>query len=176
MNSIAELYLLESIKSFRELKSNCEKAMEQIGENDFHFQPDPESNSVAIIVKHLSGNMISRFTDFLTTDGEKANRNRDGEFEDNIKTREEIMLIWNKGWDCLFNTLSTLKGDDLEKTVYIRQEAHTVLRAINRQLTHYAYHAGQIVYLCKHIKSTEFKSLSIPRGESSKYLAIPPKG
>lgn len=176
MNSIADLYLLESIKSFRGLKSTCEKALEQIEENDFHLQPDSESNSVAIIIKHLSGNMISRFTDFLTTDGEKSNRNRDGEFEDNFKTREEIMLVWNKGWDCLFDTLNKLKSEDLEKTVYIRQEAHTVLRAIHRQLSHYAYHAGQIVYLCKHIKSTQFKSLTIPRGESSKFQSIVPKG
>ena len=173
--SISELYLLESIKSFKGLKSNAEKAMDQISDSQMHEHPDEESNNVAIIVKHLAGNMLSRFTDFLTSDGEKIDRNRDGEFIDNLKSRQELLDYWEKGWNCLFDTLSSLQGDDLEKTIYIRNEAHTVLRAIHRQLTHYAYHCGQIVFLCKHLRQNEFKSLSIPRGESLKYVSAPPK-
>ncbi|MBP6533355.1 MAG: DUF1572 family protein, partial [Bacteroidia bacterium] len=108
-------------------------------------------------------------------DGEKSNRNRDGEFIDNFKSRDEIMAYWEQGWNCLFETLSSLKAEDLEKTVYIRNEAHTVLRAIHRQLTHYAYHCGQIVFLCKHLRQAEFKSLSIPKGDSLKYVTTAPK-
>lgn len=174
-NSVSELYLLESLKSFKGLKSNAEKAMEQISDSQMHEHPDDESNNVAIIVKHLAGNMISRFTDFMTSDGEKSDRNRDGEFIDNFTTRSEIMAYWERGWNCLFDALISLKGEDLEKTVYIRNEAHTVLRAIHRQLTHYAYHVGQIVFLCKHLRQHEFKSISIPKGESLKYLTEPPK-
>ena len=173
--TISELYLLESIKSFKGLKSNAEKALDQISDSQMHEHPDEESNNVAIIVKHLAGNMLSRFTDFLISDGEKPNRNRDGEFIDNFKSREEIMAYWEQGWNCLFETLSSLKPEDLEKTVYIRNEAHTVLRAIHRQLTHYAYHCGQIVFLCKHLRQNEFKSLSIPKGDSLKYVTTPPK-
>ena len=119
--------------------------------------------------------MISRFTDFLTTDGEKPGRNRDEEFIDSFQSREEILAVWEKGWQCLFNAISSLKEDDLTKTIYIRNEAHTVIRAIHRQLTHYAYHCGQIVFLCKQIRSEQFKSLSIPRGESGKYQNEAPK-
>lgn len=176
MSSISEQYLLESIKSFKGLKSNAEKAMAQLSDFDFHYHPDFESNSVAIIIKHLSGNMISRFTDFLTTDGEKLSRERDNEFIDTFKDKAEIMNCWENGWKCLFETLNKLNEIDLEKEVKIRNEVHTVVRAIHRQLTHYAYHCGQIVYLCKHIKSNQFTSLSIPRGESDKYKFEPPKG
>jgi hypothetical protein len=164
-----ENYLLETIKSLHGLKSTSEKAIDQISPDEMHFQPDSESNSVALLIKHMSGNMLSRFTDFLTTDGEKEWRNRDSEFEDENFTKEELIGLWNKGWDCLFGALTKLKADDLEKVVFIRGEEHTVLRAINRQLVHYAYHAGQIVYLCKQIRSKDFKSLSIPRGESKNY-------
>ncbi len=175
MNEISVLYLTESIKSFKGLKSNSEKAFSQISDSEFHFLPAPDSNSVAIIIKHLAGNMISRFTDFLTTDGEKPGRNRDEEFIDSFQSREEILAVWEKGWQCLFNAISSLKEDDLTKTIYIRNEAHTVIRAIHRQLTHYAYHCGQIVFLCKQIRSEQFKSLSIPRGESGKYQNEAPK-
>lgn len=175
MNDIAALYLLESLKSFKGLKSNAEKAFSQISDKDFHYSTSLESNSVAIIIKHLAGNMISRFTDFLTTDGEKPGRNRDGEFSDAFQSKEEIIAYWEKGWQCLFNAINALKEDDLSKTVYIRNEPHTVLRAIHRQLTHYAYHCGQIVFLCKQIKAEQFKSLSIPRGESNKYQNEAPK-
>ncbi len=174
-SSIAELYLLESLKSFKGLKSNTEKAMQQISDSQFHEQPYEESNNVAIIVKHMAGNMLSRFTDFLTSDGEKPDRNRDGEFQDTFSTRKDLLDYWEKGWTCLFNTLQALGPDDLEKIVLIRNEEHTVLRALQRQLSHYAYHSGQIVFLCKHLKQKEFKSLSIPKGESSKYVSVPPK-
>ncbi len=166
MNSVNELYLLEVLKSLKGLKSNAEKAMEQISGNDYHFQPDPESNSVAILMKHMAGNMISRFTDFLTTDGEKSWRKRDDEFIDDRKTETELLTFWNKGWDCLLGTINSLKSEDLLKTVFIRGEEHTVLRALQRQLVHYSYHTGQIVYLCKQIRKSEFKSLSIPRNPS----------
>ena len=170
--TISELYLLESLKSFKGLKSNTEKAMEQISDLQFHEHPDQESNNVAIIVKHMAGNMLSRFTDFLTSDGEKPDRNRDDEFIDNFVSKKEILDYWERGWNCLFITLNSLNHNDLEKIITIRSEEHTVLRAIHRQLTHYAYHCGQIVFLCKHLKQKEFKSLSIPKGESEKFNSI----
>ncbi len=172
--TVGELYLIESVKSFQGLKSNAEKAMEQISDLQFHEHPDEESNNVAIIVKHLAGNMLSRFTDFLTSDGEKSDRNRDSEFIDEFTSRKEIMDYWEKGWSCVLNILKSLDQNDLQKIVTIRNEEHTVLRAIQRQLTHYAYHCGQIVFLCKHLKQKEFKSLSIPRGESEKFKTITP--
>src|SRR6185369_6118651 len=167
--SIGKTYLEESIKSFHGLKSNAEKALAQLADEDFHYQPDPESNNIAIIMKHLAGNMLSRFNDFLTTDGEKPNRQRDNEFIDDMPSREYLVKTWNQGWDCLFNALNELKEDDLLKTVYIRNEPHTVIRALQRQLSHYAYHCGQLVYLAKQIRGADFKTLSIPRGESAKY-------
>ena len=162
--SLANIYIEESIKSFHGLKSNVEKALVQLSDDQLHYQPDPESNSIAIIMKHLSGNMLSRFTDFLTTDGEKPDRNRDKEFIDDFSSHEQLLSYWNKGWICLFHALDQLTPDDLLNTVYIRSEPHTVLRAIQRQLSHYAYHSGQIVFLAKQIKSTDFKTLSIPKG------------
>jgi hypothetical protein len=163
MKDPEELYLIETMKSLKGLKSTCEKAIIQINDNELHFQSDPDSNSVAIIMKHISGNMISRFTDFLTTDGEKEWRNRDDEFINENLSRKELLNFWEKAWNILFDTLSTLKSDDLSKIVYIRKEEHTVLRALQRQLVHYAYHTGQIVYICKQIKKQEFNSLSIPK-------------
>ncbi len=174
MNDISQEYLAESIKSFHGLKSNAEKAIEQLSDSDLHYQPDKESNSIVIIMKHLAGNMLSRFTDFLTSDGEKPNRNRDGEFIDDLKSREELMNFWNTGWSCTFKSIEELKEDDLLKIIYIRNEAHTVLRAIQRQLTHYAYHCGQIVFLAKQIKSTDFKTLSIARGKSGEFITKAP--
>jgi uncharacterized damage-inducible protein DinB len=173
--NINRTFLEESIKSFRGLKSNAEKAIEQISDAEMHWSYNEESNSVVIIVKHMAGNMISRWTDFLTTDGEKPDRNRDGEFEDDFKSRELVMNYWNRGWKIFLDTLNSLGDDDLEKTVYIRKEPHTVIRAIQRQLAHYAYHTGQIVYLAKQIKGKDFKTLSIARGESLKYVAVAPK-
>jgi hypothetical protein len=122
----------------------------------------------------MAGNMISRWTDFLTSDGEKPDRNRDGEFEDDFHSRQQIMDYWNKGWKVFLDTLSSLQEKDLLKTVYIRKEPHTVIRALQRQLAHYAYHCGQIVYVAKQIKGKDFKTLSIARGESSKYITNPP--
>lgn len=167
MSEIGEIFLLESKKSFRGLKSNAEKAMEQISAEDFHFFPEKESNNLTILIKHLSGNMVSRFTDFLTTDGEKPDRNRDDEFIDKGESREELFKKWEEGWKCLFNVLDKLNSEDLSLIVKIRNEDHTVIRALNRQLAHYAYHTGQIVYICKLIQSSNFKSLSIPRNPNN---------
>ncbi len=163
MNAIAELYLLETLKNLKGLKSIAEKAISQINNEELHFSPDKESNSVAIIMKHLAGNMLSRFTNFLTTDGEKEWRKRDQEFIDDNQTQEELFETWNIGWGCLFETISKLQPEELSKLIYIRGEEHTVLRALNRQLVHYAYHTGQIIYICKQIRETDFQSLSIPR-------------
>ena len=163
MQEVGEVYLLETLKSLKGLKSNAEGAIAQISDEELHYFPDTESNNVAIIMKHMAGNMVSRFTDFLTTDGEKKWRDRDQEFVDESKSREELFKLWNKGWDILLKTISDLKSEDLLKIVTIRGEEHTIIRALNRQLAHYAYHTGQIVYLCKHIRTSEFQSLSIPR-------------
>jgi hypothetical protein len=170
-----ELYLLETIKSLRGLKSLGEKAIEQISDEQLHYSPDPESNSVAIIMKHIAGNMLSRFTDFMTSDGEKAWRNRDKEFIDEKLNRSEILILWNKGWECTLKAVNDLKPADLTKKVFIREEEHTVMRALQRQLVHYAYHTGQIVYLCKQIQKSGFHSLSIPRGQSDNYVPQTPK-
>lgn len=161
---------LESIKrQFLYYKDLGEKAIEQIPEEKLLWQFNAESNSIATIVKHLSGNMISRWTDFLTSDGEKEWRNRDGEFENDIKTKDELMATWNKGWDCFFNTINSLTENDLQKIIYIRNQGHTVMEAINRQLAHYPYHIGQIIFVAKMIKNEDWKSLSIPRNKSNEY-------
>jgi len=164
-------YLESARDEFRRYKKLGEKAMAQVrSDADLHWAPDPESNSIAIIVKHIAGNMISRWTDFLTTDGEKATRNRDDEFVDDIQTREQILAAWERGWKCLFDALDPLTENDLQETVYIRGEAHSVVQAINRQIGHYANHVGQIIWIAKHLASDQWKSLTIPRGKSSDYL------
>ena len=170
-----QTFLEETIKSFRGLKSNVEKALDQLADGDLHWTPNEESNSIAIIMKHMAGNMISRWTDFLTTDGEKENRNRDSEFVDEFGSRSELMDYWQRGWKTCLNSLTSLREEDLLKTVYIRKEPHVVIRALQRQLSHYAYHCGQIVYVAKQIKGKGFRSLSIPRGDSSKYIHTPPQ-
>lgn len=170
-----KMFLEETAKSFHGLKSNALKAIEQVSDVEMHWSYNTDSNSIAIIMKHLAGNMISRWTDFLTTDGEKADRNRDGEFEDTFMSREEIMEHWDRGWRVLFDTIASLTENDLLKTVYIRTEPHTVIRAIQRQLVHSAYHCGQIVYLAKQLKGNDFKTLSIAKGDSSKYVNVPPQ-
>jgi hypothetical protein len=153
-----------------------ERAMEQLRDQDFFATLDPESNSIAILVKHLAGNMRSRFTDFLTTDGEKPDRFRDQEFECNAATtRAEVMQWWEDGWGRVFAALEALKPEDVTRTVTIRGEPHTVLQAINRQIAHYAQHTGQIVFLAKHLRSSQWKTLSIPRGKSEHYKTAPPK-
>ena len=137
---------------------------------------DPESNSIAILVKHLAGNMRSRFTDLLTSDGEKPDRFRDREFEvTGATTRAEVMQRWEEGWTCVFTAIETLKPEDVMRTVTIRGEPHTVLQAINRQIAHYAAHIGQIVFLAKHLRSSEWKTLTIPRGKSEEFKKVAPK-
>ena len=165
-------YLESSLKEFRYLKSLGEKSFAQIKDEDFFWSPDEESNSIAIIVRHLSGNMISRWTDFLTSDGEKEYRKRDEEFERLFYTdKDDVTQRWEKGWKCLFDTLESLNENDLMKDVFIRSEKLSVVQAINRQLAHYGYHVGQIVFIAKHLESTNWKSLSIPRGKSDEFNA-----
>ena len=166
----SEHYLEEARRQFRGHKRMGENAMAQLKDEELFVTIDPESNSVAILVKHLAGNMRSRFTDLLTTDGEKPDRHRDTEFEINAATnRADVMRWWEDGWGRVFGTIESLKPDDLMRTVTIRGEAHTVLQAINRQLAHYAQHIGQIVLLSKHLRSSEWKTLSVPRGKSEEF-------
>lgn len=161
---------LESIrKQFEYYKMLGDKTIDQLPDDKLFWQYNDESNSIAIIVKHLYGNMLSRWTDFLTTDGEKEWRNRDAEFENNINSKETLIEMWVEGWKCLFNTLNLLKADDLNRIIYIRNEGHTVLEAINRQLAHYPYHVGQMVFIGKMICNEKWISLSIPKGNSSSY-------
>lgn len=176
MNDVAILYLDEARRQFRGHKRMGEAAMAQLRDEDFFVTIDPESNSIAILVKHLAGNMRSRFTDFLATDGEKRDRFRDREFEINpATTRPEIMQWWEQGWNCVFDAVDALKPEDVTRTVTIRGEAHSVLQAINRQIAHYAQHTGQIVFLAKHLRSSEWKTLSVPRGKSEEYKVVTPK-
>ena len=163
-------YLKTCVKNFSELKMLGEKAFSQMNEEDFFWTPDEESNSIAIIIRHLSGNMLSRWTDFLTTDGEKDYRKRDQEFVTNThENKESILSKWEKGWKCLFDTLNLLTDNDLLKEVTIRSQKHTVVQAINRQLTHYGYHIGQIVYIVKLCSGKEWKTLSVAKGKSKEF-------
>lgn len=162
-------YLNSIRKQFAYYKQLGDKTFEQLKEEDFFWQFNAESNSIAVIVKHLWGNMLSRWTDIFTTDGEKEWRQRDTEFENDLENREAVISKWNEGWNRLFETLNGLKEDDLEKTIYIRNEGHTVLEALNRQLAHYPYHVGQIVFLGKMRRNENWKSLSIPRNRSDDY-------
>jgi hypothetical protein len=176
MSDIASHYLEEAVRQFRGHKRMAESAMSQLRDDDFFVTLDPESNSVAILVKHLAGNMRSRFTGFLTSDGEKPDRFRDREFELSAgTTRADVMTWWEEGWNCVFAAIEPLKPEDVMRTVTIRGEPHTALQAINRQIAHYAQHAGQIVFLCKHLRSSEWKTLSIPRGKSEAFKTAPPK-
>ncbi len=157
-------YLDEVTKQLRKLKELADKAVAQISDGDFFATLDPESNSIAVIVKHMAGNMLSRWTDFLTSDGEKPTRNRDSEIVIEVGgSKESLLKRWEIGWRCLFEALTPLKPEDFDKTVMIRGEPHSVLQAINRQLSHYAYHVGQIVFLAKHFAGTEWQTLSVPR-------------
>ena len=168
--SLGNEYLKVVQERFTSVKSLGEKTISQLSEDDIHWSFNEASNSVAVIVKHVSGNMVSRWTDFLTTDGEKANRNRDQEFEAELLTKQELMTIWEKGWNALFEALNELSDQDLLKKIYIRGERHTVLDAIERQMAHYAYHIGQIVFIGKQLKGDAWESLSIPKGNSEQYL------
>lgn len=168
--SLAKHYLEDSIKSFRAYKKLAEKALDQVSEAEFFITLVDEANSIAVIMKHMAGNMLSRWTDFLTTDGEKPDRNRDMEFVIEPKTgKDDVVAYWEKGWQAVFAALEPLGADDLDRKVMIRGEEHTVIQAINRQLMHYAYHIGQIAFLAKHFRSTEWKSLSIPRNKSADF-------
>lgn len=176
MTDLASHYLDEIKRQFRGHKRMAEVAMAQLDDKDFFTTIDPESNSAAVLVKHIAGNAHSRFTDFLTTDGEKPDRFRDREFEISTTTaRREVMRWWEQGWSCVFTTLDSLRPEDLHGTVTIRQEPHTVLQALNRALAHYAQHIGQIVFLAKHLRSTQWQTLSIPRGKSEEYKVVAPK-
>ncbi|MDA7741051.1 DUF1572 domain-containing protein [Flavobacteriaceae bacterium] len=162
-------FLKSSLLQFRYYKELGEKTIEQVPDIKLSFQINNETNSINTIVKHLSGNMISRWTDFLNSDGEKEFRNRDDEFNDTIESKKELMEIWEQGWNVLFDTLEGLSFQDLEKIIYIRNEGHTVIESINRQLCHYSYHVGQIVMIGKIICGDKWNSLSIPKGESQSF-------
>ncbi|GAB4017417.1 DUF1572 domain-containing protein [Spirosoma koreense] len=166
---IAADYLSSVRKQFAYYKLLGEQTIAQLPDEALFWQYNSESNSIAMIVKHLWGNMLSRWTDFLTTDGEKAWRNRDAEFENDIQSRDELLAKWEAGWSCLLNTIDSLGSDDLQKEIFIRNMGHSVLEAINRQLAHYPYHVGQIVFIGKMVRGTEWASLSIPRGSSTQY-------
>ncbi len=161
---------LEGIqKQFLYYKSLGEKTIDQLDDEKLFWQYNDGSNSIAIIVKHLWGNMKSRWTDFLTTDGEKKWRERDAEFENDIKTKEELLIKWNEGWACLFEAIKSIDSTNFDHPIYIRNIEHTITEAINRQLAHYAYHIGQIVFIGKMITDQNWQSLSIPKGKSSTY-------
>lgn len=162
-------YMKDSIAVLRYYKLLAERAMAQVTDEQLTTTLDSEMNSIAQIVKHMAGNMRSRWTDFLTSDGEKPDRNRDSEFEEPPRTREETMKIWEAGWRHVFDALEPLTDEDLGRTVSIRGEAHSVMQAINRQIAHYSYHIGQIVLLAKHLQSAEWKTLSVPRGRSGEF-------
>lgn len=162
-------YIQDSLAVFRYYKRLAERAMEQVTDEQLLATLDAEANSIAIIVKHMAGNMRSRWTDFLTTDGEKPNRNRDSEFVDPPATRNQLLAEWENGWACLFNAIEPLTDADLGRTITIRGESHSVMQAINRQLAHYAHHVGQIVLLARHFASDHWQSLSVPRNQSAEF-------
>jgi len=166
-----ESYLESVKKHFLYYKMLGEKAMDQLEPEQLFVAVNEDTNSIATIIKHISGNMLSRWTDFLTSDGEKEWRNRDAEFENDLKSKEEVLKVWNKGWNCLENALENLKPEQLSDIIYIRNEGHTVIEAINRQLAHYPYHIGQIVFYAKQLKNSEWNSLSIPKNKSGNYNA-----
>ena len=165
-----QAYIDDCVLQLSKLKKQAERAIGQIKDEDLFRLLDPESNSIAVIMKHLAGNMKSRWTDFLTSDGEKANRNRDSEFEVNpLDTRDKILSLWEDGWAITLSTISALKPNDLDRTINIRGESHSVVEAMNRQSTHYAAHVGQIVLLAKHFAGSNWKTLSIPKGKSTEF-------
>ncbi len=169
LHFMEENYLVDMKKLFEYYKAQGEGAIRQVTEKDLFWQYDANSNSIAIIIKHLSGNMLSRWTNFLHTDGEKEWRDRDGEFEFKLGSQEELMEVWTKGWDCLFKTLESLKPSDMKRVIHIRNTGHSVSEALNRQLAHYASHVGQIVFLAKMIRRDKWQSLSIVKGASKDF-------
>ncbi|UJF36135.1 DUF1572 family protein [Paenibacillus hexagrammi] len=164
-----EVFLQESIQAFESMKKLADKTMAQLEDGHFQYQLDAESNSLETMITHMHGNMLSRWTDFLTTDGEKESRDRDGEFEPKGLSRAELLELWEAGWGVLFTTLRSLQPDDVLKTVHIRQQPHTVIQAIQRQVSHYGYHVGQIVFLGKHLAGNHWNTLSIARGQSKSF-------
>ena len=168
-NTIGKEFLGTAIKRLVYYKKLAEKTFDQLSDKDFHFAPNEASNSIAVIIQHMAGNMLSRWTNFLAEDGEKEWRRRDEEFEVHDYSRQQLLDLWEKGWGCFFNALESLRDDDLLKTVTIRQEPLTVIDAVNRQLAHYPHHVGQIIYAGKIIKNEHWKSLSIPKGKSDAY-------
>lgn len=162
-------YVEDSLTLFRYYKKLVERAIAQVSDDQLFAALDPESNSIAIIVKHMAGNMRSRWTDFLTSDGEKPGRNRDAEFSDPPATRDALIELWEDGWRRVLETMQSLSDDDLGRTITIRGEAHSVMQAINRQVAHYSYHCGQIVFLAKHLAHDRWQVLSVPRGKSADF-------
>jgi len=168
--SMGAHFLQDALRTFRDYKKLAEGAFAQIDNADFFRTVDEESNSIAVNVKHMAGNMLSRWSDFLTTDGEKPERDRDLEFVMLTETtKAEMIAYWEKGWECTFATIEPLQPEDLMRTIRIRGQDHTVVQAINRQIAHYAYHIGQIVYLAKHFKGSEWKTLSVPKNKSAEF-------
>jgi hypothetical protein len=164
-------YIEDSIGVFRYYKKLADAAIAQVTDEQLYFSPDAESNSIAVVIKHMAGNMLSRWSDFLTTDGEKPWRERDTEFEEPPTDRKSLLELWERGWATLFGALEPLNDVDLGRTIPIRGEAHSVMQAINRQLAHYPYHCGQIVFLAKHLSHSDWKCLSVPRGQSAQFNA-----
>lgn len=171
-NDLAKHFLDDAIKTLRDYKELAEGAFAQLSNEEFFVALDEESNSIGVIVKHMAGNMLSRWTDFLTSDGEKPSRNRDMEFVLTPETtREELLARWEEGWRAVFNAIEPLRPEDVERKIFIRGEEHSVMEAITRQVAHYSYHIGQLVFLAKHFRSNEWKSLSIPRNRSAEFNA-----
>ena len=170
-SSVAQLYLTDVVEQFRDLKSLAERAIVQLSDDQLFTTIDEEANSIAALLKHVGGNLRSRFTDFLTSDGEKPDRHRDSEFEVGDDTKTTIVDLWEEGWQRLFDAIESLTDNDLSKTVFIRGEPHSVVKAINRGMTHSAAHVGQIVLLAKHLRGGDWQSLSIPRGKSEEFNA-----
>ncbi|SIS73799.1 DUF1572 family protein [Virgibacillus pantothenticus] len=167
---LGNIYLQVIKRRFAQIKEQGDGTFEQLDETDIHWTFNEASNSIAVIVKHMRGNMLSRWTNFLTTDGEKSNRHRDQEFINTIQSKQELLTVWNEGWSVLFDALEQISAEDLRKHVKIREQPILVLEAVERQLAHYASHVGQIVYIGKQLKGNEWKSLSIPKGNSAEYL------
>jgi len=170
MSAVETHWIADAILQFRKYKKLADGALAQVADGDFVRTLDPESNSIALVVKHMAGNLRSRWTDFLTADGEKPDRRRDEEFEArSTDSRESLMAAWEAGWATLFDALASLRDDDLLREVHIRRQPHTVVQAVHRQMTHYAYHVGQIVFLARHFAGPRWKSLSIPKGKSKEF-------
>jgi hypothetical protein len=167
--SLRNLFIESAVKRMKYYKELGDKTFAQLTDADFHYRPNDASNSIAIIIQHMAGNMLSRWTDFLSSDGEKEWRNRDNEFEEQQLTRQQLTAYWERGWNCCLGAIASLTEDDLSKTIYIRSEGLTAVDAINRQLAHYPYHVGQIIYIARMIKNESWQNLSIPKGASGQF-------